>query len=123
MTFTTEHQEQIHANIQKIDAYIKSNILPHITYAYETGLFGPEETWGRSDEHHGQRYYIALNGPYEDKIRFCYGNCRWNADNIALCQPEHAINFLKYWHDAKCYMNTEIKNNVDIVKLINTFEI
>lgn len=123
MTYTTEQKEQIYNNIQKIVEYIESNILPHITYSYETGSFGPMESWGRCDENRGQRYYIALNGPYADKIRFCYGISSWNAEAITESAPEHAVNFLKYWHDAKCYMNTEIQNNADTVKLINTFEI
>ena len=123
MTYTTEQKEQIHTNIQKIVAYIESDILPHITYSYETGNFGPMETWGRWDENRGRRYNIALNGPYSDKIRFCYGISHWNAEEIAEEAPEQAVNFLKYWHDAKCYMNTEIKNAIETQKLINTFEI
>ena len=123
MTYTTEQKEKIHNNIQKIVEYIESNILPHITYSYETGSFGPMESWGRCDENKGQRYYIALNGPYSDKIRFCYGISSWNAEDITEAATEHAVNFLKYWHDAKCYMNTEINNNADTIKLINTFEI
>lgn len=123
MTYTTEQKEQIHANIQKIVSYIEKNILPHITYCYETGNFGPIETWGRWDEKRGQRYYIALNGPYADKIRFYHGcNC-WNAEEITERATECAVNFLKYWHDAKCYMNTEIQNAQDIKKLINEFTI
>lgn len=123
MTYTTKQKEQIHTNIQKIVAYIENNILSHISYSYETGSFGPTETWGRWDENRGQRYYIALNGPYSDKIRFYHGINFWNAEEIAEKAPEHAVNFLKYWQDAKSYMNNEIVNNADTVKLINTFEI
>ena len=64
MNYTTEQIEQINTNIQKIVAYIEGNILPHLDHSYETPLFGPIETWGRTNEHRGQRYYIALNGPY-----------------------------------------------------------
>ena len=122
MTFTSEQREKINTNIQKIVEYIENNILPHITYSYETGLFGPEETWGRWDESKGKRHYIALNGPYADKIRFYHGPTLYNTERIMDC-PEIAVNLIKYWQDAKSYMNTEINNQKDTIKDIYDFEI
>ena len=123
MTYTQEQIEKIHSNIQQIVGYIEENILPHITYSYETGTFGPIETWGRSDEHRGQRYYIALNGPYADKIRFYHGVIYYAADTLATAAPDCAINFLKYWQDAKMYLYTEVQNKSEVNNLINTFTI
>ena len=107
MKYTTEQKQQIRANLQKIVEYIEENILPHITYAYETGRFG-------------QNYRIGLNGPYRNKIRFYYGDTWWGACNLS---DEDAVEILQYWQDAKSYMNTEIKNNADKIKLIENFEI
>lgn len=123
MTYTKELIHQLHTDIQKIVTYIEDNILPYITYSYETGTFGPIETWGRVDERKGQRYYIGLNGPYSDKIRFYHGIGYYNAEDLVENHPDLAVNFLKYWHDAKCYMNTAINNDADTIRLINTFEI
>ena len=123
MTYTTEQIQKLHINIQKIVEYIEANILPHITYSYETEKFGPIETWGRCDENRGQRYYIGLNGPYADKIRFYHGIGYHNAEDLAKNNPDLAVNFLKYWQEAKMYMNTEIANYSNVVQLINTFEI
>lgn len=123
MIYRNEQVEKIRVNIQKVVAYIEEKILPHIDYPYETGNFGPMETWGRCDENRGQRYYIALNGPYADKIRFYHGICQWNAEDIADEATEHAVNFLKYWQDAKCYMNTEINNQKENANVIDSFEI
>lgn len=122
MTFTAEQTKQINTNIQKIVEYIESNILPHIKYSYETGAFGPEETWGRWDENRGKRYCIALNGPYTNKIRFYHGHIPYNAKEL-MDSPEIAVNFIKYWQDAKSYMNTEINNQKDTIKAIYDFEI
>ena len=123
MNYTTEQKKQIKENIDKIVEYIEENILPHITYSYETGVFGPTETWGRWDENRGQRYYIALNGPYRDKIRFYHGPLWYNAEELVEDVPYYAVNFLKYWQDAKMYMNTEIANQKEIVEVINNFEV
>ena len=123
MTYTKEQIQQLHTNIQKIVEYIETNILPCITYSYETEKFGPIETWGRFDEHRGKRYYIALNGPYADKIRFYHSVGYYNAEDLVENCPALAVNFLKYWQDAKMYMNTEIANHSDVIKLINNFEI
>ena len=123
MTYTQEQIEKIHNNIQQIVGYIDENILPHITYSYETGTFGPIETWGRCDEHRGQRYYIALNGPYTDKIRFYHGIGYYDAETLAKSAPDLAVNFLKYWQDAKMYLNTEVQNKSEVNYLINTFTI
>jgi hypothetical protein len=122
MTFTAEQRKQINTNNQKIIEYIENNILPHITYSYETGSFGPEETWGRWDENRGKRYHIALNGPYADKIRFYHANVPYNAEEL-IDKPEYAVNFIKYWQDAKSYMNTEINNQKDTIKAIYDFQI
>lgn len=122
MTYTPEQMAKINQNIQKIVGYIEENILPHITYCYETGTFGPVETWGRSDEKRGKRYYIALNGPYSDKIRFYHGISCFNAESLVTI-PDHAVNFLKYWHDAKMYMNTEIQKIAETNNIINTFTV
>ena len=123
MTFTAEQIKQIGINIQKIVEYIEKSILPHITYSYETGTFGPVETWGRCNENKSQRYHIALNGPYADKIRFY--NCSVSYQNAEqlMNSPEHAVIFIKYWQDAKSYMNTEINNQKDTIKEIYDFEI
>ena len=123
MTYTTEQINQIHENIQKIVAYIESEILPHINYSYETPNFGPIETWGRMDEHRGQRYCIALNGPYKDKIRFYHGILSLDTENIAYEYPNCAVQFLKYWQEAKVYMNAEIANNRQNIEVINNFEV
>lgn len=123
MTYTPEQIKKIHNNIQKIVEYIEGDILPHITYCYETGMFGPRETWGRCDEKHGQRYYIALNGPYADKIRFYHGISCYNAEELVNRAPDCAINFLKYWQDAKMYMNTEIQKITETNNLIDIFTI
>ena len=122
MTYTKEQKEQINANIQKIVAYIERDILPHITHCYETGTFGPIETWGRNDDKHGKRYYIALNGPYADKIRFYHGMTCYNAETLVE-NLDCAVNFLKHWQDAKMYMNTEIQRIAEINNIINTFTI
>ena len=110
MRFTDEQKEQIYANLTKITDYIETNILPHISHCYETGQF-------ESD------YYIALNGPYSDKIRFYCYNTWFNAASLAYRYPEDALVFLKHWQDAKSYMNNEIKRNAELVKLIENFEI
>lgn len=123
MNYTTEQIEKINQNIQKIVAYIEDNILPYINHTYETPEFGPIETWGRMNEHRGQRYYIALNGPYATKIRFYHGPICWNAKDIAYQATESALQFLKYWQDAKMYMNTEIANNKENLEVINNFEV
>ena len=123
MTYTPIQQEQIRTNIQKIVSYIEDNILPHITYCYETGTFGPRETWGRSNEKHGQRYYIAVNGPYADKIRFYHGISCYNAETLANKELDHAVNFLKYWQDAKMYMHQELQSLTEINNTISMFVI
>lgn len=123
MTYTKQQIEKIHQNIQKIVEYIEQNVLIHINYCYETGTFGPRETWGRNNEKHGQRYYIGLNGPYADKIRFYHGMSCYNAETLAKEAPEYAINFLKYWQDAKMYMYTEIQNITETNNIINMFTI
>lgn len=123
MTYTAEQIQKLHTNIQKIVAYIETDILPYITYSYETANFGPIETWGRMNERRGQRYYIALNGPYADKIRFYHGTIYANAEELAERYPDIAVNILRYWQDAKSYMNAEVGNCSDIAKLINNFEI
>lgn len=123
MTYTKEQIQQLYINIQKIVEYIETNILPHITYQYETKNFGPMEIWGRLNENKGQRYYIALNGPYADKIRFYYGIGCYNAEDLVENVPDVAVNFLKYWRFAKDYMHTEIANHSDVVELINNFEV
>ena len=110
MRFTDEQREQICDNIKKITDYIEKNILPHITYCYETGEFG-------------SNHYIALNGPYESKIRFYCNNTWFNAESLVVRYPEDAVIFLKHWQDAKSYMNNEIKNNAETVKLIENFEV
>ena len=123
MTYTTEQINKIHENIQKIVEYIEENVLPHVTYYYETGVFGPIETWGRSGEKCGKRYYIALNGPYADQIRFYHGMSCYNAEEIARKSPECAVNFLKYWQDAKMFMHTELQKLSETNNIINTFTI
>ena len=123
MNYTTEQKMQIKANIDKIVEYIEKNILPHITYSYETETFGPVETWGRRDEYRGQRYSIALNGPYEHRIRFNYGITSCSAEQLVDYGVDIAMNFLKYWQDAKMYMYTEVANQKEIVEVINNFEI
>lgn len=107
MNYNEIQKQQIRANIHKIVDYIEKNILPHITYSYETGRFG-------------QIYSIGLSGTYSDQIRFYCGNTWYNAD---VLPDEEAVVFLQYWQDAKSYMNTEIKNNAETVKLIENFEI
>jgi hypothetical protein len=123
MNYTTEQITQIHNNIQKIVGYIEENILPHISHSYETPDFGPTETWGRFNEHRGQRYHIELNGPYKYRIRFYHGSIFYDPKDIAERDPEIAVNFLKYWRDAKMYLNTEVANSKNTVELINNFEI
>ena len=115
MRFNDNQRQQIRTNLQKIVEYIEENILPHITYPYETGVFGTQEIM------HG--CHIGLNGPYSDKIRFYCNDDWYNADVLAEKAPDYAVVFLKYWQDAKSYMNTEIKNNVETVRLIENFEI
>lgn len=110
MIYTEEQKLQIRKNIHKIASYIEESILPHITYSYETGSFGPN-------------FRIALNGPYSDKIRFYCNNTWFNAESLAIHYHEDAVIFLQHWQDAKCYMNTEIKNNAEKIKLIENFEI
>lgn len=123
MVYNTEQKEKIRENIQKIVDYIEVNILPHITYSYETGAFGPIETWGRFDENTGCRYHIALNGPYKEKIRFYHAGFPYNVNELVESGIDNAVVFLEYWQDAKSYMNTEIKNNAEKIKIIETFEI
>lgn len=123
MNYTIEQIEQIHENIQKIVAYIKSEILPHIDYSYETPNFGPIETWGRMNERRGQRYYIALNGPYSIKIRFHHGIVYYDANDIAYRATDCAVQFLKYWQDVKKFMHIEISNNKSTIEVINNFQV
>ena len=123
MTFTAEQIVQIKFDIKKIVDYIEDSILPYITYSYQTGAFGPVETWGVYDEHKGQRYYIGLNGPYADKIRFYNSSTSHQNVEQLMNSPEHAVIFIKYWQDAKSYMNTEINNRKDIIKAIYDFEV
>ena len=110
MRFTDEQKEQIYANLTKITSYIETNILPHITYSYETGKFG-------------SNHYIGLNGPYSDKIRFYCYDTWFNLAGLAQHYPEDAVIFLRHWQDAKSYMNNEIKRNAETIKLIESFEI
>ena len=110
MRFTDEQKEQIYANLIKITNYIETNILPHITYCYKTGRLE-------------SNYYIALNDPDADKIRFCGYNTRFNVKDLAMRYPEDAVIFLRHWQDAKSYMNNEIKRNAETIKLIENFEI
>ena len=112
MTFTDVQKKQIYENLNKITSYIGANILPHITYCYETGKIG-----GTSD------CYIGLNGPYAEKIRFYCCSKWYTAADLAENNTEMAVVFLKYWQDAKSYMNNEIKRNAELVKLIENFEI
>ena len=107
MTYTKEQTEKIRANIKKIVDYIESNILPHITYVYETGA-------GIS------KYYIGLNGPYADQIRFYCGNSWYNADDLS---PDDAVMFLTNWQDDKSYMWNEILRTQRMTDLINNFEV
>lgn len=123
MNYTTEQKMQIKANMNKIVEYIETNILPHIDYSYETETFGPMEIWGRCDENRGQRYSVALNGPYTHQIRFNHGILSCCANDLAENYPDLAINFLKYWQDAKMYMHTEIANQKETIEVINNFEI
>lgn len=106
MNYTTEQKEQIRANLQKIVNYIEKNILPHITYSYDTCAC--------------EFYHIGLNGPYQDQIRFCCGSTWYNADTIPY---DDAVEFLQRWQDEKSYMNNEIKNNAETIRLIESFEI
>ena len=123
MNYTVEQKQQIRANLQKIVDYIEENILPHITYSYTTGYFGPMETWGVFNENNGRRYTIELNGPYHDNIRFYYADIPYHIVDLVENYTDLAVGFLTYWQDAKSYMNTEIKNNADKVKVIENFEI
>ena len=123
MKYTETQKQQIRANIQKIENYIEQNILQHIAYSYDTGAFGPMESWGIYDENYGRRYRIGLNGPYSDKIRFYCKDIPYNADELVENHTDDAIVFLEYWQDAKSYMNTELQNNAAKIKLIETFEI
>lgn len=110
MTYTEEQKRQIRANIQRIIDYIEKEIFPHITYDYETGVLG-------------SGFRLGLNGPYSEKIRFYYGNTWYNADIFVEDSPNCAVEFLQHWQDAKSYMNNEIKNNAEKIKLIENFEI
>ena len=123
MAYTVEQLDKINANIQKIIVYIEGNILPQIDYSYETPEFGPVETWGRMNEHRGKRYYIALNGPYADRIRLYHGPICWGIKDIAYEATDCAVQLLQYWQDAKMYMNVEIAAKKDIIKTINDFEV
>lgn len=123
MNYTVEQKEQIRSNLEKIVGYIDKSILPHITYDYTTGNFGPMETWGVFDENNGRRYTIELNGPYHDKIRFCYADISYEIWDLVDNFTDLAVNFLTYWQDAKSYMNTEIRNNADKIKTIESFEV
>ena len=123
MNYTNVQKQQIRANLQKIVDYIEAQILPHITYSYETGTFGPMEMWGMVDENSGRRYKIALNGPYKDKIRFYHADVPYNADELVENNADYAVEFLKYWQDAKSYMNTEIKSKEENMRVIETFQI
>lgn len=111
MTYTEEQKQQIRGNLQKIVNYIEENILPHITYSYDTGEFGPIGD---------KKYYIGLNGPYADQIRFYYKGNWYNVDTL---HDSDAVIFLKYWQDAKSYMNNEIIDQREVAKLIENFEI
>lgn len=123
MTFTAEQIIQIKFDIKKIVDYIEDSILPYITYSYETGTFGPMQTWGRCDENKGQRYHIALNGPYADKIRFYNSSMSYQNVEQLMNSPEHAVIFIKHWQDAKSYMRTEINNQIDTINAIYNFKI
>jgi hypothetical protein len=112
MRFNDSQRQQIRTNLQKIVEYIEENILPHITYLYETGSFGTQEIM------HG--CHIGLNGSYSDKIRFYCSDSWYGEDTLP---DEYAVVFLKYWQDAKSYMNTEIKNNEETIKLIENFDV
>ena len=114
MIYTEEQRQQIRDNLQKIVDYIEENILPHITYSYDTGEFGPIGD---------KNYRIGLNGPYADKIRFCNNTGWWNMDQLANVHCDNAVIFLKYWRDAKSYMNNEIIDQREVAKLIENFEI
>lgn len=106
MNYTTEQKEQIRANLQKIVDYIEKNILPHITYSYDTCV--------------REYYHIGLNGPYQDQIRFYCGDRWYNADTLHY---DDAVAFLQRWQDEKSYMNNEIKNNAETIRFIESFEI
>ena len=62
MNFTDAQKKKIKENLNNIVKYIEENILPHITYSYETGMLDKTDF--------PYCYYIGLNGPYSDKIRF-----------------------------------------------------
>lgn len=110
MKYTDDQKQQIRENIQKIVDYTEENILPYITYCYETGTFG-------------SNYHIELNGPYSENVRFYCQNTWYSADCLVEDCPDCAVEFLRYWQDAKSYMNTEIKNNAEKINLIENFEI
>jgi hypothetical protein len=97
-------------NVNKIVEYIEENILTHIDYMYETPMFGPF-------------LHIGLNGPYSKKIRFYRGDMQCDLDNLATQYPDETVQLLNHWQDAKAYLNTEISNKNEIIKLINDFEV
>lgn len=120
MTYTNEQIIKMKENLEEITKYIEKEILPYIDYEYETPNFGPVEKWGRFNENSGSRYSICLN-KYSDKINFCHcGVPHSIKENIP---PQHMINFLEYWQDAKMALNTEIQEQKRINYVINNFKI
>ena len=120
MKFTETQITKMKENMKAINNYIETNILPHISYDYETPTFGPCETWGRFNENSGSRYSICLN-KYSEKISFCHcGIPRSIEENIL---PQHMMNFLEYWQDAKMAFNAEIELQKKNDELINNFKI
>lgn len=115
MTYTEEQKQQIRGNLQKIVDYIEENILPYITYSYSTEIFGPIDN---------KVHFISLNNPCQHDVKFChttYGVL--GIDKLASAYCDNAVIFLKHWQEAKSYMNNEIKNNAETIRLINNFEI
>lgn len=113
MNYTAAQKQKTLENLNKITDYIEQNILPYIPYCYETGCLG-----------HNPAFYIGINGPYADKIRFYCGNSWYNKEQLVEYEVDAAVKiFLKCWQDAKSYFNNEIKNGIETMKLIENFEI
>ncbi len=124
MNYSEELKNKTKENLEAIEKYIEENILPHIDYDYETPEFGPVERWGVYDENKGQRLTIRLNSS-RDKIQFRHAGIPFTIEDVVRSGyfTKYAVWLLEYWKDAKAYMNTEIQNNNDAVKLINEFEV
>lgn len=108
MIYTEEQKKTIQTHLENIKTHIETEILPRIPYSFEVET--PDE-----------RFSIAINGPYAEKIRFCVrGYARTTTDLIFF---NYAHEFLKNWEHLKQSFSDEIQKRNELETLLKNFKV